>query len=113
MTETISSKNFTYEKFEPKETKNKKIVRKTLRIRRQKGKMTYADIKQIYEDMIDKKKLVAEKVAICGMTEKYLTLKSFEEDDLKPWDDDEYYQDRAKDSKKFNEYDFIDLIIKN
>ena len=113
MTETISSKNFTYETFEPKEKKNKKIVRKTLRIRRQQGKMTYADINVIYEDMLNKKKIIAEKVAIAGMTEKYLTLKSFEEDELKPYDDDEYYQDRAKDSKKFNEYDFIDLIIKN
>lgn len=113
MTETINSKNFTYETFEPKETKNKKIVRKTLRIRRHKGKMTYADIKVIYEEMSKKQKLVAEKVAICGMTEKYYTIKSFEEDDLKPYDDDDYYKDRAKDSEKFNEYDFVDLIIKN
>ncbi len=45
------------------------------------------------------------------MTEKAYTIKSFEEDDLKPWDDDEYYQDRAKDAKKFNEYEWVDFMI--
>ncbi len=45
------------------------------------------------------------------MTEKAYTIKSFEEDDLKPWDDDEYYQDRAKDGKKFNEFEFVDFMI--
>ena len=75
--------------------------------------MTYADVKLFFEKIKKEHKIEEENIAVCGMTEKYLTMKSFEEDELKEWDSEEYYQDRAKDTKKFNQYDFIDIIIKN
>lgn len=113
MSKTIQSKNFTFETFEPKETKNKKIVRKTIRIKRNEGKLTYADLKLLYEDILKKQKVVAEDVAICVMSERYLTIKSFEEDEMKEWDSNEYYQDKAKNTEKFNEYSYCDIIIRN
>lgn len=105
------SKNFMFEVFEPKGTKTKSIIRQTIRVRRNKGEMTYADVKNYYNDLVKKLKLDTEKIAIGGMTEKYYTIKGFNDDDLKPWDDDEYYRDRAKNSKKFNQYEFVDFMI--
>jgi hypothetical protein len=49
----------------------------------------------------------SKKIAIGAVTEKYYTVKSFEEDDLKRWDDDDYYNDKAKNNK----YDFVDFMI--
>lgn len=105
------SKNFKFEVFNPKQTKNKSIIRQTIRVRRHNGNMTYADVKTYFDDLVKKLKIDSDKIAIGGMTEKYYTIKGFADDDLKPWDDDEYYQDRAKDGKKFNEYEFVDFMI--
>jgi len=105
------SKNFKFQVFEPKQTKNKGIIRQTIRVRRNTGNMTYADVKTYFDDLIKKLKIDSDKIAIGGMTEKYYTIKGFADDDLKPWDDDEYYQDRAKDGKKFNEFEFVDFMI--
>ena len=112
MSKTLNkTKNFTFEKFEPKQTKNKMIIRQTIRVKRNNGKMTYADVETYYNDLIKKLKLDSDKIAIGGMTEKFYTIKGFDDEDLKPWDDDEYYQDRAKDGKKFNEFEFVDFMI--
>ena len=114
MSKTVDSKNFLFETFEPKQTKNKKIVKRTIRIKRNNNKkITYADLKYLYDDIMKKQKVESDEIGVCVMAEKYLTIKNFEEDDLKPWDDENYYKDRAKDASKFNEYNFIDIIIRN
>lgn len=110
---TTNSKNFNFKVFEPKQTKNKSIIKQTIRINRKNGeKMTYADVRQYYDTM--KNKYGSERISIAGMIEKFNMIKAFDDTDMKPWDDDDYYHDRVKDpEKKFNEFEFVDFIIEN
>ncbi len=57
------SKNFKFQVFEPKQTKNKSIIRQTIRVRRNNGNMTYADVKTYFDDLIKKLKIDSKKRA--------------------------------------------------
>ncbi len=107
----MDKKNFTFEKFEPKQTKNKSIVKYTMRLRRKKGEITFADVRHYYDRMITKMGIEPEDIIIGAMTDKYLTMKSKYDDDLKEWDDEDYYKDRGSTTKKYNSYDFVDFTI--
>ncbi len=108
----MNTKNFIIENKPVKKTKNEAIMSKTLRIKRKQNELsTYADIKTIYDSIIESKKFEAGHISIGVMTDSgYLTIKSFGEEDLKQWDDEDYYRDKAL-SERFNEYQFFDIYI--
>jgi len=93
-------------------SKNDKLKRRVIRVKAKNNKqMTYDEIREYYDAIT--KKYNPNKVSISGMgQDKYLTMKGFDEDELKPWDDDDYYTDRAKDAEKFDKFFFVDFTFK-
>jgi hypothetical protein len=105
-------RNFDIQNIEEGETKNKKIMRRVIRIKAKNNKkVEYNDIHKFFKALKDSGHN-ANKVAIRAMApDKVYTVKSFEADELAEFDADEYYKERADDTKKFSEYSFVDFII--
>jgi hypothetical protein len=75
--------------------------------------MTYDNIRT-YLNALQNKGININKISIGGMgADKYLTMKRFDEDELKPWDSDDYYNDKVKDTTRFDKFFFVDFNIRN
>ncbi len=107
-------RNYEMGEIKNKSTKNKLIVSKTIRIKaKNKDLITYDEIRAFLNSLV-KKGMNASKISIGGMNaDKFYTMKTFDEDELKPWDDDDYYKDRVKDTTKFDKFMFVDFNIRN
>ena len=107
-------RNFEINEIMNNATKNKKIVSKTIRIKsKNKDLITYDEIRSFMNSLV-RKGMNISKISIGGMNaDKYYTMKGFADEDLKPWDDDDYYKDRVKDTGKFDKYFFVDFNIRN
>lgn len=103
---------------------NKKLNSKTIRMTPTKGKtIDFKDIRNFYNALIKKNLHKADEVQIVGISpdkmrflgsqdvsKGHTTLKNMN-DDIKDIDDDEYYEDLAKDPVKFDKFFFVDFII--
>ena len=107
-------KKFKVVEIENKTSKNKKVSWKTIRVGEKdaKTKMKWKEVDKYYNKLIETG-YTSEQISIAVMGVDYKTLKAFEDDDLKPWDDEEYYKDKVKYPTKFNEYFFVDFMIKS
>lgn len=109
-------KNFDIQIIENKKTSNKKIVRKTIRFKaKNNNKMTLKDVEKYYEYLVYEKNINPYDISISGMSDMFRTLKTFDDIDLKPWGDIEYYQDKPSKkslAKILNEYFFVDFVFR-
>jgi hypothetical protein len=104
---------FTQQVIQNKKSKNGAIQRKTIRLKAKNNNMiNFNDIRQFYNGLIDSGE-EAHKISISGMNiDKYLTMKSFTDIDLKPFDEDEYYANRTGDTAKYESFFYVDLYLK-
>jgi hypothetical protein len=109
-------KNFDIQIIESKKTSNNKIVRKTIRFKAKNGnKMTLKDVEKYYEYLVNEKNMNPYDISISGQSDLYRTIKSFNDYDLKPWGDIEYYQDKPSKkslAKILNEYFYVDFYFR-
>jgi hypothetical protein len=104
---------------------NKTLGSKTIRIKpKKKGDtMSFKDIKKFYKIMMKKQALNPDEIQIVGLSpdkmrllktedikKGHITIKNMN-DDIKDYDEDEYYRDIAQDPIKFEELFFVDFII--
>jgi len=104
---------FTQEVIQNKKSKNGAIQRKTIRLKAKNNNMiTFNEIRQFYNSLINSGE-EANKISISGMNiDKYLTMKSFTDNELKPFDDDDYYANRTADTQKYESFYFVDIYLK-
>jgi hypothetical protein len=100
-----------------KEYANKKkgaYNRKTVRIAKKNNKfMSVEEVKQFYDKLIESgTDENAINITVKTIDGRALTLKAFEDDNIRPWDDDEYTKNKVKDDSKFREFLFVDFILK-
>ena len=78
-------------------------------------KVTINDIRTLTRALIDKKDIDRNRISILVKTidNRYLTIKSFADNDIRDWDDIEYMKNKVKDDKKFYEYEYVDFYVKN
>jgi hypothetical protein len=106
-------KHFKIEEF--KSQHNKNIVRRTVRIKAPNKKLISIDDINKFYNSLRNKGISYKDISISAMSNQFYTLKSFDDDEIKPWDDEDYYQDKAskKTMKKLlTEFYFVDFIIK-
>jgi hypothetical protein len=100
---------------------NKKLKSQTIRLTPIKGEtLDFEDIKNFYKTLIKKKIHKSDEIQIVGMSpdkmrflgdnKGHTTIKNMN-DDIKDFDLDEYYEDKAKDIAKFDKFYFCDFII--
>jgi hypothetical protein len=107
-------KNFKAKEIRNFVSKNAKVQYKTIRVSSTTDKkpIHWEQAKQYY-DLLIKSGLNANKIGVVVKAlDSNKTLKSFNDANLKNWDDDEYYADKAKDIDKFNSYFYVDFTIK-
>jgi hypothetical protein len=104
---------FVQEIIQNKKSKNGAIQRKTIRLKAKNNNMiNYNDIRQFYNGLINSGE-EANKISISGMNiDKYLTMKSFTEPELKPFDNDDYYSNRTTDTAKYESFYYIDVHLR-
>ena len=100
---------------------NKTLKIKTIRLTPGKGAtIQFGDIKKFYKKLVNNQNMEMEQIVIKGMcpdkmrtlgtANGHTTIKKMM-DDIKDFDDDEYYADKAVNPQKFNNFDFVDFII--
>jgi hypothetical protein len=99
----------------------KKFGEKTIRLTPSKDKtISFKDIKEFYKTLIKVKDFNIENIIIKGMSPDKETLLGVGKgittiknlmDDIKDFDEDEYYADKAKDTTKFENFFWVDFII--
>lgn len=109
-------KNFDIQIIENKKTSNSKIVRKTIRFKAKNNhKMTFNDIVKYYDYLIEEKNMDANNISILGMNDMFRTIKTFDSNELKPWDEVDYYEDKPNKKqlqKILNEFFYVDFVFK-
>jgi hypothetical protein len=100
---------------------SKKFGEKTIRLTPTKGKtISFKDIKEFYKQLINTNEFDIENIIIKGMSPDKETLLGVGHglttikklmDDIKDFDEDEYYADKAKDTTKFENFFWCDFII--
>ena len=104
---------FIQEVIQNKKSKNGAIQRKTIRLKAKNNNMiTFNEIRQFYNGLINSGE-EANKISISGMNiDKYLTMKSFNEMDVKPFDEDDYYANRTNNPQKYESFYFVDIYMR-
>ena len=99
-------------KLEHKKTPNGKVQRTEIQIKPKKNiKLRFAQIKQYYDALINSG-YDSKKIAIIALgQDKMVTIKGFEAD-ISDFGDEDYYNDRCIDKKKFDNYFFCNFRIK-
>lgn len=109
-------KNFDIQIIENKKSSNNKIVRKTIRFKaKNSNKILLKDVEKYYNYLVTERNINPYDISILGMSDMFRTLKVFNDPDIKPWGDVEYYADKPsknKLAKSLNEYFFVDFIFK-
>ncbi len=96
-----------------KKSKNGKIQRKTIRLKaKNNNTITFNEVRNFYQGLIASGE-DSNKISISGMNiDKYLTMKSFEEGDIKPMDDDDYYANRTNNPQKYETFYYVDFYLR-
>lgn len=107
-------KNFKIEIIQNKKTDT--LVKKVIRIKATNDKMmTINEVKKFYKYLLDEKQIDTSNISILGKsTDKHRTLKTFDDTDLKLWNDENYYEDKPDKkqlSKVLNEFFYVDFIF--
>jgi hypothetical protein len=104
---------FTQEVIQNKKSKNGKIQRKTIRLKaKNNNTITFHEVRNFYQGLIASGE-DSNKISISGMNiDKYLTMKSFEEGDIKPMDEDDYYANRTNNPQKYETFYYVDFYLK-
>lgn len=109
-------RNFDIEIIEHKKTSNDKIVRKIIRFKaKNKEKMTIDEVHEYFNYLVDKKGIDPYNIAIRAMCDRVRTMKSFDNADIQPWDNEDYYSNKASAStlkKILNEFFWVDFVLK-
>jgi hypothetical protein len=91
---------------------NTKLKRKNIRIKLKTGDIKYKQIREVY-DIIVASGIDASKISIAGMgPSNYYTFKSWMDTELKEFDEDDYFKNRAKDAAKFDGFKFCDFRLR-
>ncbi len=91
---------------------NKNMKRKNIRVKLKTGDIKYKQIREIYSIIIASG-IDASKVSIAGMgPANYYTFKSWVENDLKDFDEEDYFKNRVKDASKFDGFKFCDFRLR-
>jgi len=77
------------------------------------NQLTIRQVRQIFETL--QKKYKPEQLSI---TTKFIdgnmkTIKTYEDEDVRDWDEENYYKNKVKDYSKFGHFEFVDIYIKN
>jgi hypothetical protein len=108
-------RNFDIEIIESKKTSNNKIVRKTIRFKaKNKAKMNIDEVETYYKHLLTKG-IDPDEIAIIGMSDTFRTMKAFDDSDIQPWQQEDYYQNKASDKtlkSLLTEFFFVDFVIK-
>ena len=84
---------------------NTSKIKEIMITKKNKTMMKYADIKKVYDGYVsrgfDPKKLV---IKGANIDNKFKTLKSQYEENLKNWDEDEYYEGKVINKEKFDSF---------
>jgi hypothetical protein len=93
---------YTQEVIQNKKSKNGKLQRKTIRLKaKNDNPITFDEVRNFYNRLIASGE-ESNKISISGMNiDKYLTIKGFDEADVKPMDEDEYYENRTNNPQKY------------
>lgn len=109
-------RNFDIEIIENKKTSNKKIVRKTIRFKaKNKKKMTIDEVQEYFDYLVNQKGMDPYDIAIIGMSDTFHTMKSFDNADIQPWQEEDYFSNKASAStlkSVLTEFFFVDFVIK-
>ena len=78
------------------------------------NKFQINDIRTLYKALLDDKGIDRHKISISVKTidNRYLTIKSFKDNEIKDWDDVEYLKNKVKDDKKFLDFVYADFYVK-
>ena len=106
------SKNYEIKNFD--NMKKGSILRKTVRIQpKGNAKLNYKDVKALYNRVSQKRDPDDIHIVCKTIDGTHVTLKTFDEDDIKEWDDPEYFKNKVKDTSKFFDFHYVDFYIKN
>lgn len=117
--------NYNFKLVNQTKTKNGKISYKTIRVTSKSKKfINVKELDKIYNHLVNNKNITTDKIklignykikdaAIKGMTDMFRTLKNFDDDDIKTYDDydEEYIQNKTLSKKKLNNFYFVDIIL--
>lgn len=107
-------KKFVVKEIENKTSKNKKVSWKTIRVggKDKQTMLKYQDVEKYYNKLINMG-YDANQINVSVMGTEFRTMKGYNDDDLPPWDSDDYYKDRVKTPTKFNRYYFVDFMLRS
>jgi hypothetical protein len=109
----VETRKITVEEIANRRTENNQLQRKTIRIKaKNNNKITFHDIRRFYDKLIDDGQDPNMLSVTAMFNDSIKTIKTFNEDDLKNYDDDDYYKDRAADHTKFDSFFFVDFYFK-
>ena len=104
--------NYIVRKLEHKKTENNKVERTQIQIKPKRYKqMKFANIRQYYNKLIESG-YDSKKICVVAMgQDKMITIKSFD-NDIKDFDDDDYYNDKCIDKSKFDKFFYCNFVLK-
>lgn len=107
-------KNFV---IEPVKNKKSSIVRKTIRFNAtNNNKMTLNDVKKFYDYLLTQRNMSIYDISVLVKSDEgHKTLKTFDDTQLRLWNDENYYEDKPNKKqliKALNEYYYVDFIFK-
>jgi hypothetical protein len=109
-------RKFDIQIIENKRTKNDKIVRKTIRFKAKNNKkMKFSEVRQYFNYLVNEQHINPHHILILGMSDMFRTLKAFDDDDVKEYDDADYFEDKPqKEEVKdvLNNFFFVDFVLK-
>ena len=95
------------------ENGNKHLKRKNIRVEMKNGKLKYKHIRELF-DLLITAGMDSSKITVAGMgPTNYFTFKSMQVKEMDEFfDEEKYFKNRAKDSAKFDGFEFCDFIIR-
>jgi CRISPR/Cas system type I-B associated protein Csh2 (Cas7 group RAMP superfamily) len=91
---------------------NKHMRRKNIRAIMKNGKMKYKQIRELYDALITQG-IDASRISVHALGPvSYYTFKSLKEIELKEFDAEDYFKNRAKDYAKFDGFEFCDFVVR-
>jgi hypothetical protein len=109
-----SKQKYVMEVIENNKSKNGKLKRKTIRMKaKNNNPITFEELNDFYNGFIERGE-DPNKISISGMNaDRYITMKGFDDPDLRRLDLDEYYVNRTTNNvDKFESFFFVDFYFK-
>ena len=95
-------------------SKGKYNLKGTRMAPKQDKKLGINDVRKLFNGLVNTKGINKNRISIFVKTidGRYLNIKSYKDDNIKDWDDEEYLRNKVKDNIKFGNFEFVDFYVK-